>query len=88
MCDTYTNDNDLSCIDIDWAVDEDGNPANLDHIDFVKVQTAIHYQAGMLGENSCEFRGIEDLHLTGKFIKVDTSIKPTVPENGYWYWSY
>jgi hypothetical protein len=42
----------------------------------------------MLGENSCEFRGIEDLHLTGKFIKVDTSIKPTVPENGYWYWSY
>ena len=88
MCDTYENTNDYSCVDIDWAVDEEGNPANLDHIDFVKVQTAVHHQAGMLGEISCEFAGIEDLHLTGKFIKVDTSIKPTVPEDGYWYWSY
>ena len=25
---------------IDWAIDEDGNPANLDHIDFIKVYCA------------------------------------------------
>jgi len=47
---------------IDWAVDEDGNPVELDHIDFVKVYTAQLAYCGWLGETSTEVCGAEDLH--------------------------
>lgn len=76
FCDEYPNNDDWACIDIDWAVDEDGNPANLDHIDFVKCQTGCNFVAGALGENSTEFCGVEDLHIKLQMLKVDTSIKP------------
>jgi hypothetical protein len=36
------------------AVQVDGSPANLDYIDFVKVQNAVHEMAGVFGEISCE----------------------------------
>ncbi len=36
------------------AVNIDGTPANLSHIDFVKVQTGVNVKAGWLGENSTE----------------------------------
>lgn len=47
---------------IDWAIDEDGNPANLDHIDFIKVYCAQLDYCGWLGEVSTEVSGAEDLH--------------------------
>ncbi len=47
---------------IDWAVDKNGNPVQLDYIDFIRVHTGQLQQAGSLGETSTELRGIEDLH--------------------------
>ena len=47
---------------IDWAVDEDGNPVELDHIDFVKVYCGQLDYCGILGEVSTEVCGAEDLH--------------------------
>ena len=49
-------------IDISWAVDEQRQPVNLDHIDFVKVYTAVNQKCGWLGETSTEVAGAEDLH--------------------------
>ncbi len=48
-------------IDIDWAVDSEGNPANLDQIDFVKIYTAINEEAGWLGEVSTEVTAVMDV---------------------------
>ena len=42
------------------AVNRDGSPANLQYIDFVKVQSAINHVAGGLGEISTEVIGFED----------------------------
>ena len=47
---------------IDWAIDEDGNPVELDHIDFVKVYCGQLDYCGILGEVSTEVCGAEDLH--------------------------
>ena len=47
---------------IDWAIDEDGNPVELDHIDFVKVYCGQLDYCGWLGEVSTEVCGAEDLH--------------------------
>lgn len=47
---------------IDWAIDEEGNPVPLDHIDFVKVYCGQMYYCGWLGETSTEVCGAEDLH--------------------------
>lgn len=47
---------------IDWAVDEDGNPVELDHIDFIKVYTGQMAYCGWLGETSTEVCGAVDLH--------------------------
>lgn len=37
-------------------------PANLSHIDFVRVYTGLNQMAGWLGETSTEITGAEDLH--------------------------
>ena len=53
-------------IDISWAVDEQRQPVNLDHIDFVRVYTGMNQkcpQPEWWGETSTEFLGAEDLHL-------------------------
>ncbi len=47
---------------IDWAIDEDGNPVELDHIDFIKVYCGQFDYCGWLGEVSTEVCGAEDLH--------------------------
>jgi len=47
--------------DIDWAVDEDGNPVYLEGIDFIKIYTAVNASAGWLGEVSTEVRAIIDV---------------------------
>jgi hypothetical protein len=47
---------------IEWAVNEDGSPADLDGIDFIRVSTGVLQEAGWTGETSTEIAGIEDLH--------------------------
>ncbi|WP_343328809.1 hypothetical protein [Polaribacter staleyi] len=50
-------------IDIDLAIDEEGNTVNLTGIDFIKIQTAIQANMGWLGELSTEVTGIADLNM-------------------------
>ena len=66
--DNAPNNDDDSGIDIDWAIDKDGNKASLPGIDFVKVYNGLHQQAGWLGETSTEIMGASDLHLLGESI--------------------
>lgn len=52
-----------NCFRISDAVTPDGQPARLDYIDFVKVQTGVNAKSGWLGEVSTEVFGIFDLNL-------------------------
>lgn len=61
--DNATNDSEGSMIDIDWAVDKDGNSVKLPGVDFIKIYTGINQENGWIGECSTEVMGIEDLHL-------------------------
>ena len=45
------------------AVQLDGQPANLQYIDFIKVHTGVNVKAGVLGENSTEVFGAKDYNL-------------------------
>lgn len=47
---------------LDWAVDDEGNPVDLKMIDFVKVYCAILQDCGWIGETSTEVCGAIDLH--------------------------
>ena len=53
--------------DISNAVDENGNPVALEHIRFIKIQTAVFQRAGWLNEVSSEVKGARDLHYPEKF---------------------
>ena len=68
--DNYPNGFDNSAIDIDWAIDKDGKPANLPGIDFVKVYNGVDKENGWLGECSTEIGGAQDLHMLG--ISIET----------------
>ncbi len=68
--DNYPNNHDNSAIDIDWAIDKDGKPANLPGIDFVKVYNGVDKENGWLGEASTEVAGAHDLHMLGA--NIDT----------------
>lgn len=68
--DNQPNVDDNSGIDIDWAIDKDGNKVDLPGIDFVKVYNGIDQENGWLGECSTEVARAEDLHLLG--IKIET----------------
>ena len=62
--DNHPNTSEKAQIKIDWAVREDGTPANLPGIHFVKVYTGLHQYCGQLGETSTEITGATDLHCT------------------------
>lgn len=64
-------------IDIDWAVDEDGNAVKMPGVDFVRVYTGINATNGILGENSTEIKRIINNHtkMVGNVESVDESIK-------------
>lgn len=62
--DNYPNKSADAAIDIDWAVDKDGKPANLPGVDFIKIYTGVNQENGWLGENSTEVCGVTDLNLT------------------------
>ncbi len=63
--DNLPNANKASKLDLQWAVDAQGRPANLPGIHFVKVQTAVLQNNGWIGESSTEVSGAVDLHLAG-----------------------
>lgn len=52
-----------SAIDIDWAVDREGNPVELPGVDFIKVYNGVNQENGWLGECSTEVERGEDLHM-------------------------
>lgn len=63
--DNYPNHSENAGIDIDWAIDKEGKPANLPGIDFVKVYNGVDKENGWLGEASAEIAGAYDLHMRG-----------------------
>jgi hypothetical protein len=48
--------------DISNAVNALGERVELDYINFVKVQSAINFQCGWIGEVSTEVRGFKDIN--------------------------
>lgn len=60
--DNLPNSDENAKINIEWAVDSEGNPANLDQIDFIRVHTGENQVCGWLGETSTEVAGVADLH--------------------------
>lgn len=64
--DNRLNSEEGSTFDIDWAVDEDGNPVSLPGVDFIKIYTGVLQTCGELGDTSTEVCGVEDLHLLKK----------------------
>lgn len=68
--------NDDAKIDIDWAVDANGNAVKMPGIDFVKIYTGVNQSNGWIGENSTEVCRIIDAHVTreGSSPVLDESI--------------
>ena len=62
--DNWPNNDPRAEIDIDWAVDKNGNPVKLKGIDFVRVHTGNRAEGGWLGEISTEVAGFIDLNLS------------------------
>ena len=60
--DNLPNNDPRAEIDIDWAVDKNGNPVKLKGIDFVRVHTGNRAEGGWLGEISTEVSGFVDLN--------------------------
>lgn len=60
--DNHPNNTEYCQFNIDWAVDKNGNPVQLDAIDFVRIYTAVNQQCGWMGEASTELQAVEDLH--------------------------
>lgn len=60
--DNHPNTTDGALFNLDWAVCEDGTPAALSQIDFVRIYTAVNQSVGVLGELSTEITGVENLH--------------------------
>lgn len=68
--DNYPNVENGSAIDIDWAIDKEGNKADLPGIDFVKIYNGVNQENGWLGESSTEVERGEDLHMLEKDIET------------------
>lgn len=60
----YDNIKNCNRFMISNAIDIEGNPVELDFIDFVKIQTGVSSSAGWLGEVSTEILGVVDLTLS------------------------
>ena len=61
--DNFPNADARAQIDMDWAVDVNGNPVRLKGVDFVKIYTGNRAEGGWLGEVSTEIAGFTDLNL-------------------------
>ena len=71
--DNQPNDSAAAGIDIDWAIDAQGNPANLSAIRFVRVQTGVQVDWGVSGEMSTEICGAADLHCPTIALSTETN---------------
>ena len=58
----FTTKDKSNKFDISNAIDANGTKVELDYINFVKVQSAINFQCGWIGEVSTEVFGFEDLN--------------------------
>ena len=56
--------NDDAKIDIDWAIDINGNSVKMPGVDFVKIYTGVNQDNGWIGENSTEVCRFIDAHVT------------------------
>ena len=61
--DNWPNTDIRAQIDLDWAVDKNGNPVRLKGVDFVRVHTGNRAGNDVLGEISTEVAGFTDLNL-------------------------
>jgi hypothetical protein len=50
-------------VDLDNAIDINGNAKSLKGIDFIRIQTGIQYNMGWLGEQSTEVSGVADISM-------------------------
>ena len=60
--DNWPNSDTNSAFDIDWAVKPDGTPAQLQKIDFIKIQNAVIGWNKLTGEQSTEVSSITNLN--------------------------
>lgn len=60
--DAVTGTGQMNGFKISNAMNPDGAPVHLSHIDFIKVQTGVNAQSGSLGENSTEVFSFQDLN--------------------------
>lgn len=58
------NWNEDAKIDIDWAIDHQGNAVKMPGVDFVKIYTGVNQSNGWLGENSTEVCRVIDANVT------------------------
>lgn len=61
--DNFSDDDDRSCFDIGWAVDQNGKAVRLPGADFIKIYTGVNQTCGWTGEVSTEVCGVTDLHI-------------------------
>jgi hypothetical protein len=59
--DSHPNNVVASCLDIDNAIDANGNNVKLASIDFIKIYTGVLQANGPLGECSIEVAAIEQI---------------------------
>lgn len=70
--DNHPNNVEAAQLKIDWALKDDGTPANLTGIHFVKVYTGVNQQCGSIGETSTEVTGAMDLHWQTAIDEIQT----------------
>ena len=65
-----------ACIDIDWAVDKEGNPVKMPGVDFVRIYTGENQTNGWIGETSTEVCRVMNNHTVtiGNEEVVDESV--------------
>ncbi|TAJ13976.1 T9SS C-terminal target domain-containing protein [Marinilabiliaceae bacterium JC017] len=68
--------------DISWAMDNKGNPVELDQIDFIKIYNGVTQNAGAIGEVSCEVACIAAVkpnsHITGVTDMIISNHPPVI----------
>ena len=73
----YGEYNPAAMIDIDWAVDKNGNSVKMPGVDFVRIYTGINKDNGWIGDCSTEVCKVMNAHIVtnGREESVDESIK-------------
>lgn len=64
--DNAPNGSEGSKFKIEWAINKEGTPVDLEQIDFIRIYTAVNKSASMIGELSTEISRIINLHPNNK----------------------